>query len=154
MLELLWPSWPHEVNPHILRVQFFIFLFWKVNEQDILKSLAKRHNKVHTDYTNRANQQAREKRRKTHPFNMNLMNLHFLYCTSNVCEKIKCIRYMENTRYHDQSHKPTKLYTRNNDQSHVPALKFSHILHGIGKGGFMYLEGSAHLWLLIEVHLI
>ena len=52
---------------------------------------------------------------------------------------------MENTRYHDQSHKPTKLYTRNNDQSHVPALKFSHILHGIGKGGFMYLEGSAHL---------
>ena len=64
---------------------------------------------------------------------MNLMYLHFLFYTFNVWEKLNiyAIWYLENTRYHDQSHKPSKLCSRYNDKSHAPKLKFSYIMNTI-----------------------
>ena len=37
--------------------------------------------------------------------------------------------YLENTRCHDQSHEPTKLFTRYNNQSHAHKLKFSYTIN-------------------------
>ena len=59
---------------------------------------------------------------------MNLIYLHFIFYTFNVWEKLNIYGtwYLENTRCHDQSHEPTKLFTRYNNQSHAHKLKFSY----------------------------